>query len=419
MSLASDSKWGDAERGTHAGIVTWSIAPAGVHVPDFGNVNPTTVPTPANPNFDVQDQIRDAFDDWSAAANIEFIQVAEDSLADFEGAHIRIFWGSIPNGTVGWAYYPGSDTAAGDIFLDSDFTLEISQSTFKALALHEIGHAIGLDHGGTVNTSVMTPSIGRTELGELDISSAQDLYGPQDNLTPIYTLPDKNLTVLDAPQKLWIEGNDADNRIFIHTPEGAVIRGLGGDDVFNGGGGFVTAQYRGFRRDYEVSKELGASQVVHVNDFRFNRDGRDQMLSVERLEFRDGTIAFDEDGNAGQAYRLYQAAFDRVPDAEGLGFWIDHYDQGSVDLVSMANFFMRSAEFAEKYGDPDTVSDFDFLTLLYNNVLDRDPDQAGFLFWRNQQENGLTRAEMIQYFSESNENYENVAADIAQGIWFV
>lgn len=144
----------------------------------------------------------------------------------------------------------------------------------------------------------------------------------------------------------------------------------------------------------------------------------DTLRGIERVQFSDGVLAFDDYGKAGQAYRLYQAAFDRKPDAEGLGFWIDNYDKDNVDLVEMAGYFMQSAEFAEKYGPSEGLSDQAYLTLLYNNVLDRDPDQAGFDFWRDQQGNGLSRADMLQYFSESTENNLNVATAISDGIWY-
>ena len=37
-------------------------------------------------------------------------------------------------------------------------------------------------------------------------------------------------------------------------------------------------------------------------------------MNVERLDFSDAHLAFDVDGNAGQIYRLYKAAFARTPD---------------------------------------------------------------------------------------------------------
>jgi hypothetical protein len=145
----------------------------------------------------------------------------------------------------------------------------------------------------------------------------------------------------------------------------------------------------------------------------------DTLKDIERIEYSDGFLALDIDGVAGKAYRLYQAAFDRTPDVEGLGFWIKQADGGSLDFNQIASYFMDSPEFSSKYGSPSTVSDQSFLTLLYNNVLDRIPDQAGFDFWANQQSKGLEREEMITYFSESVENVTNVAQTIDDGIWYV
>jgi len=141
--------------------------------------------------------------------------------------------------------------------------------------------------------------------------------------------------------------------------------------------------------------------------------------NVERLQFEDGYLAFDTDGNAGTTYRLYQAAFDRAPDPEGLGFWVRHFDTGMVTHQEMAGHFIRSEEFETKYGGAASVDNDAFLTLLYNNILDRDPDQPGFDFWQDQQENGLSRSEMLQYFSESQENIAKVAAAVDDGIWYV
>jgi len=143
------------------------------------------------------------------------------------------------------------------------------------------------------------------------------------------------------------------------------------------------------------------------------------LQDIERIGFSDGTLAFDEDGLAGQAYRLYQACFDRTPDAEGLGFWIKQLDAGSVTLYEAAQYFLNSEEFASVYGTSSELSDVHYLALLYANVLDRAPDTEGFSFWRDEQVNGVTRADMLVYFSESAENVAQVAPAIDDGIWYV
>lgn len=172
-----------------------------------------------------------------------------------------------------------------------------------------------------------------------------------------------------------------------------------------------------------IAATRAATNVIFSEDgtvvVQLPGDGSPALLeNVERLQFEDGTLALDVDGIAGQAYRLYQAAFDRTPDPEGLGFWISELESNEVDLTEAAGYFMSSEEFEIAYGNPEVVTDVLFLTLLYVNTLDRTPDEDGFIFWRDQQDQGLTRAEMMVYFSESVENAAQVAPDIVDGIWY-
>jgi hypothetical protein len=177
-----------------------------------------------------------------------------------------------------------------------------------------------------------------------------------------------------------------------------------------------TYLFSGSRNDFRVEFDSGSS--IGVSNAS-SRSTPDVLFNIERIQLNDGYLAFDTDGNAGQMYRLYQAAFDRDPDVAGLGHWIDTFDKGLFDLKGVAQEFLISEEFKSRFGTEETLDDDGFLTLLYNNVLDRDPDQAGFAFWSDQQDNGLSRADILQYFSESEENYANVAAEIDAGIFYL
>ena len=44
----------------------------------------------------------------------------------------------------------------------------------------------------------------------------------------------------------------------------------------------------------------------------------------------------------------------------------------------MAALFVRSPEFQDRYGN---TTDAEFVTLLYRNTLNREPDPAGQAFW--------------------------------------
>lgn len=143
------------------------------------------------------------------------------------------------------------------------------------------------------------------------------------------------------------------------------------------------------------------------------------IFGVNRIYFLDRTLALDLDGNAGQAYRVYQAAFDRTPDPEGLGYWINSLDAGQGDLTWVAHNFILSDEFRAMYGDPATVTNEEFLSLIYQNVLHRAPDGDGYKYWIDSLNEGFAREKVLASFSESVENQQNVAADISHGIEFV
>lgn len=183
-----------------------------------------------------------------------------------------------------------------------------------------------------------------------------------------------------------------------------------------GGDAIDTYVFSGSRYDFNIEFDSGTSiGVAHAN----SRSTPDILFNIERIQLNDGFIALDIDGNAGQMYRLYQAAFDREPDVAGLGHWIDTFDRGLFDLNGVAQEFINSQEFQTRFGTEKTLDDKAFLTLLYDNVLDRSPDQAGFEFWSAQQAQGLSRADILQYFSESEENYAKVSTEIDMGIFYL
>lgn len=204
----------------------------------------------------------------------------------------------------------------------------------------------------------------------------------------------------------------------------AMFTGTDDDDLIDldaalrfidGGAGIDTLNVTGTSEENSVTLTSSGSVLLKPA----SGDSAVILNDVERIAFEDGTLAFDDEGLAGQAYRLYQACFDRTPDVEGLGFWIKLLDSGAIDMNQAANFFLASEEFATVYGPPEELSDIHYLALLYANVLDRAPDLEGFSFWRGAQEEGITRADMLVFFSESVENVAQVAPAIDDGIWYV
>jgi uncharacterized protein YkwD len=144
--------------------------------------------------------------------------------------------------------------------------------------------------------------------------------------------------------------------------------------------------------------------------------GVNTYQSIERLQFSDGVIALDLNGNAGQVYRLYRTAFDRTPDDKGLSDNVAHMDRG-MTIQEMSSAFINSAEFIQTYGS--NTDDATFLNLLYQNVFDRAPDPGGFAHWSGKLAAGDSRASIIPGFAESAENKAAVLPFIDDGIFLI
>lgn len=141
------------------------------------------------------------------------------------------------------------------------------------------------------------------------------------------------------------------------------------------------------------------------------------VAATARLRFADMSMAFDAEGNPGQAYRLYRAAFAREPDAAGLGYWLGVLDQGAY-LLGMAEGFTASAEFKALYAS--AATNRDIVAKYYVNVLNRQGETAGLDYWAgilDQKQDTL--AGVLRNFSEGPENKAGTAAAIAAGIRYI
>ena len=106
---------------------------------------------------------------------------------------------------------------------------------------------------------------------------------------------------------------------------------------------------------------------------------------------------------SGKMFRLYNASFKRLPDPDGLRYWIGNFSSGKDDERAVASSFLASAEFTARYGA--NVSNESYVNTLYVNVLGRNADTSGLNYWLGQLFSGAeTRYEVLLGFSESAEN---------------
>ena len=182
--------------------------------------------------------------------------------------------------------------------------------------------------------------------------------------------------------------------------------GVGSDDL-DGGGGLNTALYDGVYQQYSVG--AGGATVCGGPE-----TGTDTLTNIQRIQFVDGYVATSPTDFAGEVYRLYEATLNRGPDPEGLAGWVNQLNVGT-SLQTVADGFVGSVEFQQVYGN---LSNTDFVTLLYNNVLHRGPDPTGLSGWVGLLNSGQdTRSQVVLGFSQSPEDITNSTPAVDQGLW--
>ncbi|MES2295617.1 MAG: DUF1800 family protein [Pseudomonadota bacterium] len=191
------------------------------------------------------------------------------------------------------------------------------------------------------------------------------------------------------------------------APNAQPARLLAQSAVVNG-----SATFNAVRANYSIVKTADGYSVTD----NVNGGGTIVIPSGGRLVFTDMSIGYDVAGNAGIVYRLYQAAYNRVPDQVGLGFWIGAMDR-NISAQAIAGGFVDSAEFIALYGANPTAEGF--VARLYDNVLHRNPDLGGFTFWVAKFKAGVSKADILAAFGESGENVERVNPTIANGIRYL
>jgi hypothetical protein len=101
---------------------------------------------------------------------------------------------------------------------------------------------------------------------------------------------------------------------------------------------------------------------------------------------------------------LYDNILGRVPDSEGSNDWVTALNEGSITLGDVIFGFVFSKEL-EPVISP--AGPEEFITFLYKNVLDRNPDPDGFNNWATLMQNGMTKEEVLLHFIDSGD-FQNI-----------
>ena len=163
-----------------------------------------------------------------------------------------------------------------------------------------------------------------------------------------------------------------------------------GNDVIDGGAGIDTAAYASLASEYSITINR-SSGTATVSDTQGGRDGSDTLVNIERIEFSDMTLNLTVQDRAenipvaalNRVTELYVAFFNRIPDADGMAFWIGAYEAGTSLNDIAGSFYNAGVYFSELTGYQADMSNADFVNIVYRNVLGRSEgaDQEGLAFW--------------------------------------
>jgi hypothetical protein len=224
----------------------------------------------------------------------------------------------------------------------------------------------------------------------------------------------------------WIKFNVATPATTTWRPDPAVFDPVADSDSDGIPNGIELAELRDpFVKDNDIFALTRLFAMQQYRDF-LAREGEAAGISFWTTQMDTGAQPRDRmvetffnsaefQGVIAPVTRLYFAYFLRIPDYDGLNYWIGQSRSG-VPLAAISDAFAASPEFQQRYG---SLSNAQFVSLVYQNILGRPADATGLAFWTGQLNAGLTRGAMMIQFSESAEYSSVIGNDVYVTMMYV
>ena len=144
--------------------------------------------------------------------------------------------------------------------------------------------------------------------------------------------------------------------------------------------------------DTGVSRRYVLVQFVRSDEFA-------QLCADYSIQKGDLEVTENRDKNyqvTGFVNRLYRLALGRQPDAGGINDWTGRLLSKKETPKQVARGFIFSTEMSNK-----KLNNTEFVTLLYQVMMDREPDASGLADWVGRLEKGARREDVYNGFADS------------------
>ena len=328
-----------------------------VHTENLGITSKIQTFTVKN-SQEMKDFIVSTYNKIDEIIDLDFSEKSNNDGSDIDIYSIT-YSSSFTENTVGQALFQTSEYGSWwDIFWkDNDSS--------KHTLIHEIGHTLGLSHpkddpfniAWTTDDTVMSYNIGKDGWNnwftEKDLNALKNIWGREN---------DNKIINFDYNFSNYSFKREADKSLKVRTPYGEEN---------------ITLMQSLSFSDLTVDVEIDIKGIF------------DQLTGVDEI--------------TGKIFRLYQSAFNRFPDRNGFNYWVRNNNNQIDTYKKSAASFIIAEEFENIYGSK--LQDIDYVTEVYSNALGRLPDNDGLSYWLNQLSKGIdSRVDIIINFAESSES---------------
>lgn len=282
---------------------------------------------------DYQSLFETAMAQWSSVANITFEKISDPWTADW-----IIGWDPFSDGyggVLGWAAnydYDGDGILGSSEYEFSQIAMDPSDTwAFYFTAIHEAGHALGLNHIDHTESIMATFADGQEELTAYDIEAIQSIYGAEGSIITRYVGTEASDMIVgsDARDTMWggdgqdtLSGGWAGDLLYGNKGADHLIGGAGSDTIYGGQNDGSPSGTPLAQRDGWDTISGGAGNDIlygnHGSDILEGGDGADTIYGGQDDDRIYGGLGQDDMyGNQGADTFIFTGA------AEGFDYIVD------------------------------------------------------------------------------------------------